>query len=584
VGILLAGVAVSAQVGFFPLEEVRPGMQGVGRTVFSGERIEEFQAEILGVVENTGPGQSLILARLAGGPLATTGVLQGMSGSPVYIDGRLVGAVAMTFSYAKEPIAAIRPIAELLRAGEAASAPRAARRPSPFALDVMAGLEPPADIAAGGVRFVDIATPVSFAGFTQATLERFAPRLRGLGFQPCQGVSGGGRLKEALGDPAALQPGSMISVQLMTGDMSVGAEGTVTHIDGAKVYAFGHRLLGMGTIEMPFARAEVIALLPSLSTSSKVSTPKEWMGVIREDRSTGVAGEVGRRAAMAPLTISVTSQRAGARSQRLNYRMEIVDDPLLSPALTQMALYSAVDASERSVGQATVTIRGEIQFEGSPAPVRLDSVFAGDYGLPQEVSQVPAARMAFAMQGGFKQLRLKSVRIDVESVGELRQMQIDDVWPSRWRVRPGEDVELTVVLSGPDRSESYRKLTYHVPVGAASGPLYFTVADGGTTNLEAYRRFMAASPRSASQVVSFLNSLRDNSKAYVRVWKPAPTYDAQGHALPAPPASVDQILARAQPGQAAAAPSSGAQAAELELEAGGWVVSGSKTIQVEIRP
>lgn len=259
---------LSAATAFFPLQDVKAGMHAIGKTVFSGSRIEEFQVEILGVLENIGPKQSLILAKLSGGPIERTGVMQGMSGSPVYIDGKLVGAVAMAFPFSKEAIAGIRPIADMLVAPVGAP-PRATIRLADT--DLLAALPKRAETLLGGEKMIDIATPVSFGGFTRQTIDRFAPQLRAMGLEPLQGISGGGRIPAAMGAASALQPGSMISVQLITGDLSIAADGTVTHIDGERVYAFGHRFLSVGSTDLPFARSEVLTLLPSLSSSFKIS-------------------------------------------------------------------------------------------------------------------------------------------------------------------------------------------------------------------------------------------------------------------------------------------------------------------------
>ena len=580
----MAASLSAQQAGFFPLSDIRPGMLGTGKTVFSGSRIDEFQVEILGVLENTGPRQSLILARLSGGPLATTGVLQGMSGSPVYIGGRLVGAVAMAFPYSKEPIAAIRPIEDLIRASER-TPPRAQRaRVSLTDTDLGRGLEPAQAVTAGGLKFVDIATPVSFGGFASKTIEFFAPQLRALGLEPLQGISGSARLRPGLGDPAALQPGSMISVQLLAGDMSIGADGTLTYIDGRQVYAFGHRFLSIGNTEIPFARAEVLALLPSLSSSFKISAPREWMGTISNDRSTGVAGELGRQAAMVPLTISITPRSGqSAAAKRVAYQMEMVNDAVLSPLLLQMAMMSAIDATERSGGDATLAVRGEIRFQGGGAPIRLGNSYAGNLGVAQQASIGAAVPLAYALQSGFDSFKLKDVRIEIDSFDERRQAQIDQVWTSRKQVQPGEPVELTVVLAGPDGAETSRKVTYRVPIGAPTGPMYFTVADGNTTNLTEYRQLLNTNPRTPGQLVNFLNTLRDNTKAYVRVWRAQEDYDIQGQNMPAPPPSVEQILARSQTGLGAILPSRNSKVAELQIGADGLVVTGNKTVQVEIK-
>ncbi|MFB3777574.1 MAG: SpoIVB peptidase S55 domain-containing protein [Bryobacteraceae bacterium] len=583
--ILLMTAPLYAQTGLFPLAEVRPGMQATGRTVFSGSRIEEFQAEILGVLENAGPRQSLILARLSGGPLASTGVLQGMSGSPVYIDGRLVGAVAMTFAYSKEPIAALRPIEDMLSAGAREPERRVRARASLADTDLTLALEPASSVLAGGMRLVDVATPVSFGGFTRNSLEQFGPRLRALGLEPQQGIAGGGRLKPGLGDPKTLEPGSMISVQLLTGDMSVSADGTVTYIDGTRVYAFGHRLLALGSTDIPFARSDVITLVPNLSSSFKISVPREWMGTIRADHSTGVSGEVGRKAAMIPFTIAVTSHSGTqAEARRQVYTMEMVNDGVLSPLLVQMALASTIEATERAVGNSTLAVRGEIRFEENATPIRLNNTYAGEAGLPQMASLAAATPLAYALQSGFDGLRrLRGIDIEVDSYPERRQAQIDQVWTSGREVHPGGTVELHVVLTGPSGAEMSRKVSYRVPIGAATGPLYFTVADGSTANMAEYRQLLVSPPRSPSQLVAFLNSLRSNTSAHVRVWRAQPDFDVQGERFPSPPPSVEQILARSQAGVGATMLSRDAKVGEIEIESGGMVVSGSKTVQVEIK-
>jgi hypothetical protein len=355
--VLSCAPLVLAAPDIFPLKDVRAGQHGVGRTVFSGSKVEEFQVEVLGVLENLGPRQSIILARLSGGPLGNTGVMQGMSGSPVYIDGKLLGAVALSFPLSKEAIAGIRPIEDMLHV-------------SPLPPQNIAAAMPRRAFAAGGfdsnsAQLEEIATPVSFTGFTPAALEHFAPQLRQLGLDPRQGVAGGGNIPDRLGDPRQLEPGSMISVQLISGDMTVGADGTVTAIDGDKIYAFGHRFLDEGTTDLPFARAEVLALMPNLSSSFKISMAREWMGSITSDRETAVSGLTGRQANLIPVQI-----RVGANT----YRMRLVQDRVMTPLLMQMAVFSAIDSTERSVGGQTYSVRGQLDFEGGP--VRVDDVYS----------------------------------------------------------------------------------------------------------------------------------------------------------------------------------------------------------------
>jgi SpoIVB peptidase S55. len=574
---LLALRPLTAATNFLPLKDVKAGMRGIGKTVFSGDRIEDFQVEILGVLENIGPKESLILAKLSGGPLATVGVLQGMSGSPVYIDGKLIGAVAMAFPFSKEAIAGIRPIADMLPPTE--SKPPVRTAVSLTGSDLLAALPKRAETQFGASKMMDIATPVSFGGFTRAAIERFAPQLRALGLEPQQGVSGGGRMSASMGPRSALKPGSMISVQLVTGDLSVGADGTVTYIDGERVYAFGHRFLAVGSTDLPFARSEVLTLLPSLSNSFKISSARELMGAISQDRDTAVTGELGRRAVMVPVSINVTSPNG----RRSNYRMEMVDDRFLSPFLLQMSVFSAIDATERTVGSSSFLVKGQIGFDGGAAPVKLDNMYAGDANSAMQVALSAAIPLAYVLQGGFDKLHVKDVALEIESFDRKKQVQIDSVFAGRHEARPGDPIELTVGLAGENGAVLTRKVVYSAPVGLTPGPLYFTISDASTANITDFRQSLGVSPKSARQLISNVNNLKVNTKAYVRVWRPDAAFELQGENYPAPPPSLAMLLSRAQSGYGGLTQTANSKLAELEIDGGGAVVTGSKTVQVEIK-
>jgi hypothetical protein len=563
-----------------PVRDLKPGMRGVGKTVFQGNLIEDFEVEILGVLENLGPKQSVILGRLSGGPLERTGVMQGMSGSPVYIDGKLVGAVALTFAFSREPIAGIRPIEEMLEVQPMPGTPQQ-RAWAPIR-DPLHLLTKPEEVMAGQSRLVEIGTPLSLVGFTRGTVDHFAARLRTFGLEPVQGFSGGGTPTQGFGDPKLIQPGSMISVQLLAGDMSIGAEGTVTHVAGNSVFGFGHRFLSVGPTEMPFARAEVIALLPNTATSFKISASREWMGSITQDRSVGIAGFLGKRADMVPFAITIADTESN-RPRKLEYKMQMINDRVLAPLLVQMALYSAIDASERTLGTASFRVRGRIEFEGPMAPIDLDNAYTGDYNVPMQASLGTAIPLAYVMQSGFEALKLKQVSVQVESFYRKKQFQIDQVWASKREARPGDTIELTTLLAGENGVELTRKVQYTVPVGAPTGTLHFTVADATTANMNEYQQMFTTAPRTPSQLVSFINGLRGNDKAYVRVWRNDAAYSVQGQDMPAPPPSVSMVLSKTQASLSNAALWRGSTIKEIELQGGEGVVSGSKTVQVEIK-
>lgn len=569
--VLAAGPVWAAQpAGILPLKEIRKGMACTGKTVFDGQKIEEFRCEILGVLENTGPRQSVILARLSGGPLEQTGVMQGMSGSPVYVDGKLIGAVAYSFPFSKSPIAGIRPIEEMLAAPVA---PQAAERKALDPFDLAAALPPRREIAVGSARLEEIATPLWLSGFSQSTLERFGPRLRAAGLEPVQGV-GGGRARASAGSPQPPQPGEMISVQLMTGDMNIGADGTVTHVEGTRVYAFGHRFLGAGETEMPFARAEVLALLPSLNSSFKISNPREQLGAITLDHSAAVAGELGRQARMLPLKIRVHSLQPARRTTP--YQLEMVNDRLLTPILIQMAVFSALEATERTAGVTTVSLRGRMLVRGGE-PLPLSNVYASELGTPNLVAAAVAAPVAAVLQSGFDSLKLAGVELDLEVSNEKRQVQLDGVWSSRRTVGPGESVDITALFLGESGVELARKATYRVPVGAPPGPLYFTVTDGPSANLAEFRQFLLTPPRSPEQLRDFLTRLHPNDRPYLRVWRATPTLQVQGENLPLLPPSMNAALLQSASQQA------NSLVAEIRMDPAPYLFSGSRTIQVEVK-
>lgn len=560
---LLLASNLFALSNIFPLKDIRPGQRGIGKTVLSGDRIEEFQFEVLGVLDNIGPKQSVILARLSGAQLEKTGVIQGMSGSPVYIDGKLVGAVALAFPFSKDPIAGIRPIEDMLPLGAPiAPAQHLARAPKSAMRDL-----------------VEIATPLSFGGFTSGTLDHFSDDMRKLGLEPRQGVSSGGRIPPKMGNPAQLHPGGMITVQLLSGDLSIGADGTVTEIDGNRIFAFGHRFLSVGGTELPFARASVITVLANLSSSFKISSAREWMGTITEDRSTSVYGELGRRASTVPLSIELH----GARHSPFSYHMQMVNDRILSPFILQMAVFSAIDATERTVGMGSFTLHGEVDFQQGVPPLRIDNTYAGDFGVAQQAAQGVASPLSYILGAGFDALKIKDIRLTID-VSESKQIvQVDQLAVSKRETHPGDTVELAVTLSGENGLEILRTLQYQVPLGAPAGTLQFTVSDATSANLTDFQQTIGVQPKSPLQVISFLNALHSNNKAYLRVWRTDAAFQVQGADLPDPPPSIALLLAKSQATPQSAWVGRGSTVAQLQIDTGDAVVQGSKTVQVEIK-
>ncbi|MBI3665911.1 MAG: hypothetical protein HY236_06750 [Acidobacteria bacterium] len=587
-----------AGMEFFPLAQVKPGMKGIGRTVFAGEKIEDFQVEILGVLENVAPRQSIIMARLSGGPLEKAGVMAGMSGSPVYIDGKLLGAVALAFPFATEPIAGIRPISEMVEVfQQKAEPPPATLKAALVAFGNGSGaalerwipaenaplLPPSPDLLPAQPQLIQIATPVHFAGFTARTLEVFGPALRGLGLLPMQGAGGASVPHSTrMGDPSALQPGSMISVGLIRGDLNVNADGSLTYVDGKKIYAFGHRFLSAGPTELPVMRSSVVALLPNLNSSFKISTAGELVGTIRQDRTAGIYGELGVQPRMIPVELSVRTSRSGSQK----YRLELVNDQFLSPFLLQIAVFSSIDATERSLGPSTFQVRGAIRFGGGRPPIQLDNVYAGEANMAGNVALAAALPMAYAMQSGFPDLSVDRVDLEIVSIDQKKQLRLERAWASRREVRPGERLELAAVLREESGGEIVRRIPFDVSYGAPPGVLNITFADGNWMNLSDQRGLAGPGGReatSSAQLVRAINQLRKNSCLYVRVWRSERGFQLQGEPLPAPPASLKSVLAAGSASGGLISNTWTAVLAELEMDGPGTVVSGTGTIRVTVK-
>lgn len=577
--VALSWSALHAQSAFFPLADVKPGLRGVGKTVFSGGTVEEFQVDVLGVLENIGPKQSVILARLSGGPIDSAGVMQGMSGSPVYIDGRLAGAVAFAFPFATEPIAGIRPIEEMLLASPHGPPPdpRALLDSQGNLLALLPAREPLKSLSEP--RLVEIATPLRFGGFTSRTIEAFASQLRALGLEPQQGTGGGRSGISEYGDPSKIQPGSMISVQLLAGDLSLGADGTVTYVDGRRIYAFGHRFLSLGTAEMPFARAEVLTLLPNLATSFKIAASHEWMGTITSDRSAAISGELGRQATLVPVEIDVESPVGTS-----NYRIRMIRDRFLSPFLVQICLFSAMDAAAHMIGPATVSIQGAVEFGPGVPPLEIENVFSSPMNTSLPASLTVASSLAFAMQSGYGALVPSAARFRLKVVEEMRELKADRLWTSRTTARPGETIDIHMTFRGPEGAAISRSHAYIVPTGAPGGPLQITLTDSNALNLADLQTLVARPARDAGEVIQTLNRLRPNNRAWLVISRQEQSFPVAGTYLPSPPPSIALVLRREQ-ATGAPFPVIGPPSRILEkaFPLGDFVLSGSRTVRVEIK-
>jgi hypothetical protein len=542
---------------FFPLQQVVPGLKGVGKTIFEGDRIEEFQVEFLGVLKNAmAPNHDIILARLSGGPLEKTGVIAGMSGSPVYADGKLVGAVALSFPFSKEALAGITPIAEMMDVVPApapavpapaapASSLRLARIPgggvrllpdseNPFE-DWLKQLSPAAP--AGEPALAALRLPLRVGGISNDVLQAQAGFLRSLGFEPMGGATLAASDEKAVA-PADPVPGSMISMVLSRGDLNINVDCTVTYRDKNNLYACGHRFLMAGPAKIPFAPSRVITTVPSLSSSFKLDVAGPPVGSITQDRFGAVYGVVGEKTRMIPVHIRLDSTLN--RTTDINF--EIVQHHFLSPFLLSLGVISTLNATERAVGPATLEIAGKIQLTGGKS-VDLNDVFAGDVNTPNLAGGFAAAPLAQLLGPSFPDLQVERVDLTLVSRNEKRQAVIEQAWSSKSEVMAGDRIEVTVVLRTQTGEAFVQKIPVEIPDNVDDRTLTLLVGSGTAIN-QMQTRFSLANlvPRDLDQLLEAINKLRRNNRIYALLMAPQRSFVIQGDEYPSPPPSLVQTF------------------------------------------
>lgn len=551
--------AVSA-TRIMPLAEVRAGQRGAGRTVFSGSEPEEFDVEILGVLDGfPGPRQSAILARLSGGQIARTGVFAGMSGSPVFVEGRLIGAVAFTFPFVKEPIAGITPIELMLASFATRNATDASgiapvkpvasggrfitpdeltasewrgRLESATPAALVAASSSPALAALAGQQLTTIQTPLVFNGIGADALALFAAQLQANGLMPVAGAGGAARITPlAKTTERTLQPGASVSVQLVRGDYSLAASGTVTLRDGDKIYAFGHPFLSAGSAQMPMTESSVVTVVPSANNSFKLAAPGAMVGTIEQDRSTGIYGKLG----VAPRMIGVKINLRTSRNQTQTYNFEVAHDESLTPLLLNITTFSTITGSERSFGNATISMRGSIETSAGEA-VRIERRFASANAAALAAGSI-AAPAGLILNSGFTSAAIKGVTLDVEATDGKQIATLDHVALDRDRVRPGETINLNVALRTPAGETLTERVPIEIPTDAAPGALTLFVGDGASLN-----RFSATggsyNPRTLTELVRLINDVPRNDRLYIRMFRTAAGAIVGARELPGLPPSV----------------------------------------------
>ena len=593
--------SAASSVEFFPLEEVRPGLKGISRTVFHGTEPEEFGIEILGVLPGyPQPRMSIIVARLSGKPVERTSVFAGMSGSPVYIDGKLVGAISYSFPFSKEPIAGITPIQQMIdifergregtrrettraQGGRSVSFAQLAStelkldwpKPNVSPTTFIAPVSTQSPMASLlGQQFAPIATPVVFTGLSAETLAQFAPQLQASGLLPVSGVGGASPITP-LGTVTekTLAPGTSVSVQLVRGDYSIAASGTVTHRDGERIYAFGHPFLSLGTADMPMTEGSVVTVIPSTYNSFKLTVPGQMVGALSQDRATGIFGQLKHAPKMIPVNVTLHTSRD--RTEKFSY--EIANDQLLTPLLLNMTLVNTINSNERSVGESTVSLRGRIAVHGQKS-IDIERRFSAMNAGALAAGSV-AQPVAALLSSGFEGVELGAISIDITASDERLTGTLDRIALDRTEVSRGETLEVQAYVRTEAGKQFVQRIPVQIPTDVPTGQLLLFVGDGGALQqASAAQNFV---PQDLGQLVGAINKIKKNDRLYVKLFRITPGAVIGTDEMPNLPPSVVATL-NSERTSGGFTPTVLSPISEKELPPAEFVISGQQLIGINV--
>jgi len=531
------------------VNEIVPGMKGYGKTVFTGDRIDIFDVEVLGILRNWDAKSNMILIKMSGGPLERSGIISGMSGSPVYIDNRLIGSVAYGWSFSKDAIAGVTPINEMkstllnIQAQEDSVLPATgdwelSSTPQNTLPNLFATTSIPQEVInqeSNNIRLTPILSPLVISGVDGDVLQRMRPFFTTYGLYPVQG--GSYVSPQNKGEKGKLVPGSSVAAILIKGDLNAAVVGTVTYVEGDTVLAFGHPFLQTGNTDIPMASAYVYTILSSQSNSVKMASPLEVVGRISQDRRAGIAGTFGEMAHMIPCRIEVEG------SQKLKYDFEVVDNKLLTPSFVLMAAQSAVLSTEKKLGEKSVSIILSTQIEGREKPVVIKNVF---YELDQTWFSLNHIIQPFAMiiNNQFQKVRVKRIDLKIKAFDGRKTAYIESIRVDKKQVDPGDKLQVDVRLKPVNGESFYQTVTMQIPEDTMPGSTLNVTACDATYGqaLNMGRSAGKYLPTNFEQLLHYTENMEKNNNLMVRVLLPKKGITYKGEGFPSLPSSMLSIM------------------------------------------
>ncbi len=521
------------------VSEIHPGMKGQGRTVFKGGKIERFEFEVMGVQRDSAPGRAIIWVKASGGPLADTGLLHGMSGSPCYIDGKLIGALSQGPPFPREPVAGITPIAEMLE--QLKEIPETPGFNTPL---ILPKIEPP-KVLKSALRgeMIPLAELMDVGAQVAATLPlpvfgtELGPEAQALWHGvPLRFMASAGRSSSAGGSEASpLEPGGMVVVNLVQGDMDFAASGTITYVSGKKVLLFGHPLFNLGPVDLPLWSATVFGNVGTLDGSSyKFSGAVAPIGAVRLDRSAGIAGLLGAEAKLVPLRIGLNL--GGKRT--LNFKFELIDSPFITPNLAATVLMQTLNTHVRGQGFQSLSLQGNIKLAGQ-SPIQLESMVA-DLNAVRLAQYVGGMTQAVTLNP-FEKANIEGISLNVKAEERLDMTLISGVRTLKARVKRGEVLPVLVTLQNFQGIRETATFNVNVPSSARPGKATLLVGDGlSLVATDPDERAIELS--SLGDVVRILNGALRNNHAYSLLVQSQAGAGLRGSRIEGIPPTVSSLL------------------------------------------
>jgi hypothetical protein len=605
---MVVGCALASAAGepdprtYWDINDVRPGMKGTGHTVMVGTKLEEFGAEVLGVMRGVSPGRDMVLCRLTGCNLEHAGIIQGMSGSPIFIDGKLLGAVAFAWEFAKDPIAGVTPFQQMVQYVRASDRRIAAEakdkilgEPFRAAMGDAQGAGPlwvdgrgtdslfdtaPTPVAGGSLAGMRaIATPLAASGFSPRALAVLGERLAPLGLAPMAGGAAPERVIRAEGDKP-LVPGAPLSIAMVTGDFDLSGIGTVTHVEGDRVYGFGHPMFSLGTCEFPMMTGFIHTVYPRASVSMKMGSPLKVVGVLDTDVSTCVAGRIGLKPDMIPVTVRV---KTGPYSEPHTYRLQMVREPNLLPNLVMAALTSAIDTEGNLPEELTARIKATIQVQGQE-PIELTDTLSGPrYTGPMGAAALfsPIASIINILtRNAMAPVRIESIACETEISPGRTVANIESVQLATDRLEPGQRLRAFATLKPFKGERQAIELDVPIPADLEEGTYEATFCDLTGSLRRRFRNEPALlEPRDLAGVLQAirLQTAPKRTAVYLHVPLPDRGVAVKGQALPNLPGSVRAVFANGRQSQDFSVRSDLIEAADTP-----YVVEGLQTLKFTV--